>query len=134
MKGGEFVRLNHDCIRQVLLDIEANLQLEKKSFSDIVTPNTISTYGIDNVIYSLIQLSDAQYIDASIEAVKGPIPLIRVEKITWEGHKFLDNVRDPQVWSKTKKVLKRIESTSITLVSNIASQVITNLIEKTLHL
>lgn len=128
------MRLNHDCVRQVLLDIEANLQLEKMSFSDIVTPNTISTYGIDNVIYSLIQLSDAQYIDASIEAVKCPIPLIRVEKITWEGHKFLDNVRDPQVWSKTKKVLKRIESTSITLVSNIASQVITNLIEKTLHL
>ena len=134
MKEGEFARLNHDCVRQVLLDIEANLQLEKKSFSDIITSKTISKYGIDDVTYSLIQLSDAQYIDASIGIFKGSRPLIHVEKITWEGHKFLDNVRDPQVWSKTKKVLKRIESTSITLVSNIASQVITNLIEKTLHL
>lgn len=127
------MKLNHDCIRQVLLDIENNLCLDQKHFLKVIAADTVNTYGIDNVLYSILQLNDAGYIDTritAIKAVKSEDSLVYIKKITWEGHKFLDNIRDSNVWSKTKKILTHFESVSITLISNIASQVITNLITK----
>ena len=59
---------------------------------------------------------------------------IYIYSITWKGHEFLDNIRDPKVWKKTKNITNRFASVSVSLISNIASQVISKLIEDTMHL
>lgn len=125
------MKLNQDCIRQVLLDIEQNVELETVGYEQAISQKTFETFSREEIIYSIMKLKEANYINASIRNISGSgFPLILFGSITWEGHKFLDNVRDSQVWSKTKAVAKHLESVSITLISNIASQVITNLIEK----
>lgn len=35
-------------------------------------------------------------------------PMIHVERMTWQGHEFLDTVRDDVVWQKTQEQLKKV--------------------------
>ena len=42
-------------------------------------------------------------------------------RITWEGHEFLDKVRDPEIWKKTKDGASRLNSWGVKLVGELAS-------------
>jgi hypothetical protein len=78
----------------------------------------------------LLRLKEAGYIDGKQDTY---MPFtFSVSAITWSGHKFLDTVRDPKVWSTTKKIAKKFESVSITLLSNIGAKVIEDTIDKTM--
>ena len=122
------MRLNHDCVRAVLLFLEENLGYTRgMDFEEI----KLNGFTADDVIYSLIKLKQANYIsgdviiDPDLEDVEGC-----VTGITWEGHKFLDTVRDNKVWGKTKTVLSKVSSASISFVSSVASQVLATLISQ----
>lgn len=41
-------------------------------------------------------------------------------ELTWEGHEFLDSIRDPEIWEKTKCEVTKIGSFSFDLVKNLA--------------
>ena len=119
------MKLNHDCIRKTLLYFEETLDcygtLELSNFS-------LDGFSEEDTLYSIKKLTDAGFISARIlDDVTGDI-LITVTEITWEGHKFLDTIRDNQVWKETKNILSKVSSCSISFVSTIASQVLTNLI------
>ncbi|EJA0843158.1 DUF2513 domain-containing protein, partial [Listeria monocytogenes] len=53
-------------------------------------------------------------------------------KITWSGHQFLDNIRDDEVWKKTKKTVSKFSSVSVSLLSTISSNVLSQLIKNSL--
>lgn len=122
------MKLNHDCVRQVLLDMEENLTLKRTHFLNAIHPDTIEIYGIDNVIYSMVQLKNAEYIEASFSVINGIDSVIYISKLTWKGHQFLDTVRDSKIWKKTKGILSRLESSPITFVSTVASSVLSDFI------
>jgi hypothetical protein len=42
-------------------------------------------------------------------------------RISWEGHEFLEKVRDPEVWTKTKAGAAKVGSWSIKLLGDIAT-------------
>lgn len=44
-----------------------------------------------------------------------------VLRITWEGHEFLDKVRDPEIWRKTKEGATKLNSWGIKLIGEMAS-------------
>jgi len=62
------------------------------------------------------------------------IPSVRISSITYQGHQFLDNIRDDNVYTKTKSILSTFKSVSIEIFSETASKVITSLISKQLGL
>ena len=41
-------------------------------------------------------------------------------RMTWAGHEFLETVRDPEIWSKTKEGANKLGSWSIKLLSELA--------------
>ena len=127
MKGGDMMRLNHDCVRKLLLYLEENLEC----VDDLDLLNVkIDGFSQDDLLYSAMKLNDAKYIKASILIdIEGKAD-ITISCITWDGHKFLDTIRDNQVWSNTKKILSKVSSASITFASNVASQVLTNIINQ----
>ncbi|MDG6078584.1 DUF2513 domain-containing protein [Erythrobacter litoralis] len=45
----------------------------------------------------------------------------RAFRISWEGHEFIDKVRDPEVWRKTKEGASRLGSWSVKLLGEMAS-------------
>lgn len=122
------MKLNHECVRELLLYCE-----EELDYNQSVDLNDINIgYKIEDLIYTTKKLKEAGYINAEI--VKNVLDEIYVyiHDITWEGHKFLDTIRDNEVWSTTKKVLSKVSSASITFVSTVASQVLQNIIQQNL--
>jgi hypothetical protein len=50
-------------------------------------------------------------------------------RLTWEGHDFLDAVRDPEIWKKTKQGADAVGSFSFELVKDLAKGFIKKQIE-----
>jgi hypothetical protein len=42
-------------------------------------------------------------------------------RITWQGHEFLNSVRDPKIWSETKKTLREFsDGVSLEVIKSVA--------------
>lgn len=129
------MRLNQDCVRSVMLFIED--KNEFGSFLDLdnfLSAKELTEYKPEEIKYVLAKLSETNYLHDRIEWVNNEIVEYSTGALTWEGHKFLDTIRDNKVWSKTKKITNKFASVSISMVENIASQVITNLITEQMRL
>ncbi|GAX00069.1 DUF2513 domain-containing protein [Secundilactobacillus mixtipabuli] len=120
------MELNHDCVRDLLL------LLEKVPFDDggifdldsiIKSVNFTDRYSVDTIRYTFVELVDAGYIDGT---PTGQMPVTYgFVKITFEGHKFLDNIRDESVWKQTKQtIISKIGSASLSVISTVAAKVI----------
>lgn len=114
------MKINYDCIRDVLFALEDNIELDEYlepneiAFSDLCS--WLPDYSEQDIAYTLIMLEEANY----IHTVQGNINSlgITVTGITFEGHKYLDTVRDSAIWEETKKTFKEkaIEMTIETIV------------------
>lgn len=122
------MRLNHECVRDLLLYIEENLD-----YNDELEINKLQlkNYSLEELLYTAQRLAEADYIncDNSIQ-IDDDYPIIIVDSISYKGHQFLDTIRDNQVWDKTKKVLSVLKSVSIEITSETASKVINHIIDK----
>lgn len=126
------MKLNHDCIRDLLLYIEEN-----SSYSNKINLNyiTLKNYSTEEILYTADKLIEANLLDCiRANQFTNSLPSIIVRSITFEGHKFLDNIRDNVVWKNTKNILSKFTSTSIGMVGDIASQVISKIISQQLNL
>jgi hypothetical protein len=74
----------------------------------------------DRIGYHLILLIEAGLIDGQ----PGSHGMPTVSRLTWEGHEFLDAVRDESVWKKTKEIGKHAGGTGLDLMFGIAKEVI----------
>lgn len=130
------MKLNQDCVRDLLLYLEENLNLGSFiSISSDFYEDVLSDYLANDLIYTAQKLLEADYIDATIMHYMGTnIPSVRIKSITYQGHQFLDNIRDNKVYTKTKTILSTFKSVSIEVFSETASKVITSLISKQLSL
>lgn len=128
------MKLNQDCLRDLMLYLEDTLTMRNYILIDCYSNDTfLEKYNIDDLRYTALKLIEANYIDASTRKfLDVAVPEIRIKSITFAGHKFLDTIRDDKVWKKTKNVLSGFKSTSIEIISETASKVITNLINQQL--
>ncbi|AKP66320.1 MULTISPECIES: DUF2513 domain-containing protein [Companilactobacillus] len=123
------MRLNQDCVRDVMLYIEDKAVFGKFLFLDeFLEASELSNYEKDTIKYVLAKLDETNYLKSSIQWVNGDIYSFSTGMITWNGHKFLDTIRDNKVWSKTKSITKDFASVSISLIENIGSKVIAEMI------
>lgn len=122
------MKLNNDCIRDLLLYIEENTNLSDDVYIESI--NDLS-YSIEELLYTSIKLKEANFINAEIEQTydeENGGYSITVFSLTWQGHKFLDNIRDSEVWKTTKRIISKFSSVSLGIIENVAAQVITNMI------
>ena len=50
--------------------------------------------------------------------------------LTWDGHDFLDSIRDPVIWNKTKEGAKKAGGFTVSLLADLAKGLIKTQIEK----
>lgn len=126
------MKLNHDCVRDLMLYIEENSSYSNKIDLDTVI---LKNYSTEELLYTADKLIEAHFLDC-IRSIRysNSLPNIVVKSITFEGHNFLDNIRDNTVWKNTKNILSKFTSTSIAMVGDIASQVISKIISQQLNL
>ncbi|MFV0552893.1 MAG: DUF2513 domain-containing protein [Anaerorhabdus sp.] len=120
------MKLNHDCVRELMLYLEENLTI-----GDSIEINQLSlnAYTNEELLYASIKLIEADYLDGkAFYFIDGNCD-VSVSSLTWNGHQFLDNVRDDDVWKNTKSVISKFSTVSIGIMSNVASQVISSLIK-----
>lgn len=119
------MKLNHECVRSVLLAVEENSTLYNMLTTAHFSEYDITkTFEADEIIYTVIKLKDAEFLTANISYFDNA-PTIWVTGLTYKGHEFLDNIRDNKVWEKTKeKIGSSATSVSISIIGQVAGSVI----------
>ena len=120
------MKLNQDCVRDLLLYLEKTLSYgHNVKINDLV----LKKYSQIDLIYSAEKLNEAGYLDCMKSKGITP-PFILVKSITYSGHQFLDNIRDDSIWNKAKSILKPLKSVSIEIISQTLSKVIIQYIDQ----
>lgn len=123
------MQLNHDCVRDVLVFIESNANYHTRLTTDSIDLD----YPIEDIVYTVEKLSEANFLDVTpVRAIGMKVPGFIIKSITYQGHEFLDNIKDNNVWTDTKKQLSKFSSTSLGIISSVAAQVLSAKIK--LHL
>ncbi|MBC6130527.1 DUF2513 domain-containing protein [Listeria seeligeri] len=120
------MKLNHECVRKVLLEIEdkQDFLFQNFNYEELKQFDCVTEFGHDVVFYTLYRLKEADFIDFNHKIINGKIHFFSLSKITWKGHEFLDNIRDDKVWKNTKEIASTFTSASISFLSKIAFNVL----------
>lgn len=119
------MKINPDAIRSVLLYIEEkqtytfdgiNAELLCIYANSIIEDNQLlEKYTKEDLLYSIIILSQTKYIDAFVTNDKNfiiPNKTI-IYDITWEGHEFLNTIRKDGFWNEVKKNAEKFGDMSV---------------------
>ncbi|HIY04285.1 MAG TPA: DUF2513 domain-containing protein [Candidatus Anaerotignum merdipullorum] len=138
------MRLNMDCVRDILLCVEEHTGLRKScrfvdsNSSEIAEflgieeslpdyqQDLLEKYDNDTLIYHVNYCIRA---DLIIPLQASDANSIIIQDLTISGHNFLCDIREHQNWKTIKKIAGNIGSTSLSSFTSIASDVISNLIK-----
>lgn len=122
------MRLDLDCIRDILLTIEENTGYNEHitlSERNIITYDLLKEYDSKKVMYHIIQSGKSNLIEAEQIDLCGNI---FIKDLTPYGHKFISNIRENSNWNKVKKVANEIGTTSLEAIMQISINVISSII------
>ncbi len=140
------MKLNSDCVRGVMLALEELLCIDVDEDGAVCMDTTdldavcksVPEFDAPNVFYALHNLEQAGYIEMSTEiADNGVVCACIIEDITFDGHEFLNQIRDKDHWAVVKAGLAKARDFSLSAISSIAEGVAKAAIDKyigTLHL
>lgn len=133
------MKLNSDCIRSVMLMIEekwelgtdpnGNIRMGYIGLRQLCT--ALPEYSKEDIFYSLYNLEQAGYLDLSILWAGGRVAIeCDVNYITYEGHEFLNRIRDTKRWTIIKGGLNAVRDYSLSAISSVAEGVANAAISK----
>lgn len=115
------MRIIPDCIRDLLIDIEDTTTFNKHYiFSRDSASNLLTKYSYDEIIYHARYCYDGKLLTSFDEASND---YFIIADLSYEGHTFLENIRNNTNWTKVKKVLINAGSFSAKLMIEIAAQI-----------
>ena len=124
------MKLNPDCIRDILLQIEESTDLNTPwEFDDEHEPEgRLSQYTVDEITYHIRQCELSGYVVGCEQNSSG----FSIRYLSPEGHAFLADIRSDSVWNKTKAVAGKIGAWSLDTLTKVATGIITEMIKKQL--
>ena len=126
------MKLNPDCMRAVMLEIEKNWEITSDSSGCLYMGevnirqlySALDKYSKEDIFYSLYNLEQAGYLDLFVSAAAGGVILdCTVNHMTYDGHEFLNRIRDPKHWSVIKSGLSAVRNYSLDAINSIANGV-----------
>lgn len=114
------MRRDMELVRKILFKIE-------ESVDNVACHNLkIEGYSMDQVAYHCSILYEGGYIyDYKAQYGGNGLYSFGVGRLTWEGHEFLDKIREDTIWKKTKDIIK---DKGLPLVFDIVKSVSTEVI------
>jgi len=104
------MKLNYDCIRDILIYLENALQynemLEYPSVNLEELCAECPNYSKQDICYSLQMMNEAGLIKAVELPSANKVLSISCKGLTFEGHKYLEEVRNPRIWNNIKTTFK----------------------------
>jgi DNA-binding transcriptional ArsR family regulator len=114
-----------DLVRNILITIEADAT-ETLGHLELV----IEGRSDEEIAYHLTLLSEAGLVDARVQHFMGGGSAHLAHRLTWQGHEFLDSVRDPEIWRQTKEGAKKAGASTIEMIWQIAKAIMKAEIKK----
>lgn len=90
------MKRNWDIVRYVLLEVEARKNENDQLFVS-------NDYSDSEIVYHLELLIEAGLINCDTVTMGGGPGSFVIDRLSWEGHQFLDAIRDDGAWKKIKK-------------------------------
>lgn len=110
------MKRNWDLVRKILIKLE-----EKANSTSWLESSDIKGYDSITVIYHYKLLKNAGLIEAmNISSIESED--FAATSLTWQGHEFLDKIRNDNVWNKVKST---VQSKSLDLSFDVIKQVAT---------
>ncbi|APJ12273.1 MULTISPECIES: DUF2513 domain-containing protein [Bacillus] len=111
------MRLKNEIIRDVLLSLEEELGFEQEMNKDeFLSIDKIKNHNKDDVLYTLKKLHEAGLIHVIFTHDYSFVIL----DISFEGHQFIENIRDPEIWAKTKSAVNKVGGASLNVIGELA--------------
>ncbi|SHK39328.1 Hypothetical protein SAMN02745163_03744 [Clostridium cavendishii DSM 21758] len=122
------MKLNPDCIRDILLTVEENTDFSTSmSYNENSSYDKLNKYSQEEIFYHINQCELSGLV-TKVEWILGGSFYVR--DLSPSGHEFLSNIRSDTNWSKTKEVATKVGSFSLDILSKVAVSVATSLINK----
>ncbi|WP_207734719.1 DUF2513 domain-containing protein [Romboutsia sp. 1001713B170207_170306_H8] len=113
------MRLNDDCVRDILLLIEKSTDNNNLCVDTDFLIHNLTKYTEDEIFYHIRQIHKYDYVDFVEYADDNPY---FIGDLTPLGRNFVDNIRDNKVWSSTKKIVTKLSSVSLPILSSVAER------------
>lgn len=119
------MKLNFDCIRDILLLVEMNSTFDDEILINYEDSFIFSNYSNAETCYHIRQcemsglIVGVNYFDDSIA----------IADLSPKGHEFLSNIRENTFWNKTKNIASKLGTSSLNALVQISSNIVTALIK-----
>ena len=122
------MKLNPDCIRDILLDVEDDTDFHTVCDYNVnkPRPSRMHKYRHEELLYHVRQCELSELI-LGVHFYDGGVHFT-IQDLSPNGHKFLNNVRKDNIWNNTKTIAEKIGSKSLDVLVQVSSNVITELI------
>ena len=121
------MKLNPDCIRDVLLYLEENIKIDNRTFMPISLKSlqeVFENYSEEDIFYSVYNLKQAKFIEGKFTDIKDTkMAICEIQNITYVGHQFLETVRPKPIWDKTKSVVTKVGVHTLGFIEEIAHDI-----------
>lgn len=107
-----------DLVREILLAIEADKEMDGLHWKIFSSPQDveIKNCSVEEFSYTIGLMKDAGF----LQTEKGNMLFPAIGGLSWKGHEFLNDIRDPEIWRKTKERAKGVTNIGVSLLWEIA--------------
>lgn len=113
------MKLNSDCIRDILITVEENSDFHHVTEYKTESPFAIlSKYSSEEILYHIMQCQKSGLIDDVRYYDGGKHTTIR--DLSPSGHEFLANIRNDTIW---KKVVSKGAGASLPIIIELAKEI-----------
>lgn len=114
------LKLDYDFVRQLLLHIEEKAPLQGLDNKDLYKFAADKNKNKEDLEYTIIKLKEGKLITANLRYASNKLQRIYNVNLTYQGHEYLNNIRDNKIWKNTKKVSSKLSSVSLEILKSIA--------------
>ncbi len=115
------MKRNMDLIRAILIKLE--------EYQHGHAPNDlgISGFSEEEIGYHCFLLDNAGLINAADDTCSGsPSPSAIPISLTWDGHEFIANAKNENIWGQAKETVKKLGDVSFSVWTEVLKQVVKN--------
>src|ERR1700733_8665290 len=107
-----------DLVRDILLAIERDEKMDGLHWFIFNEPGdlNIENCSLEEFSYTIGLMDEA----GLLKAHKGSMLFPAIGGLSWRGHDFLNDIRDPEIWRKTKERAKGVASVGVGFLWEIA--------------
>lgn len=80
----------------------------------------LDTYTKEQILYHKNLLLEANLVHGKTLHGDDQILVVMIDRLTWEGHEFLDAIRDENIWQQTKDSVEKISGAPIVIIKEVA--------------